>query len=152
MWSKTRFDTPTVFSDLPDTPATNDMQQQPCVETAVNNPCVWCIGPYLQAVGLDALQHQALKQGLAQPCPGCLLVDDDRPQLAVVPHQHSLLGSQDQGNECLRLCRLRGLIYQQLQAEWPVHYMHSEQNMEAFAAGCTSGCQQNFNRSGTQQG
>ena len=42
---------------------------------------------------LDALQDQPLKEGLAQPCPGRFLVDDDGPQLAVVPHQHRLLGS-----------------------------------------------------------
>lgn len=101
----------------------------------VNNPYWWCMGPYLQAVGLDALKHQPLKQGLAQPCPGGLLVDDDGPQLAVVPHKHSLLGPKDQGNERLRLCCLSGLIYQQLQAEWLGHYRHTI-CMEALATGC----------------
>ena len=85
-----------------------------------------CTGPYLQAVGLDALQHQPLKKGLAQPCPGSLLVDDDRPQLAVVPNQHSLLGSQDQGNERLWLCCLSGLIHQQLQVQYPCYCEQSE--------------------------
>lgn len=96
---------------------------------------------YLQAVGLDALQHQPLKQGLAQPCPGCLLVDDNGPQLAVVPDQHSLLGSQDQGDERLRLCCLSGLIYQQLQAEWPGHYI-CIQCVKALATVCRSRYQQ----------
>lgn len=72
-------------------------------------------------MGLDALQHQPLKEGLAQPCPSSLLVDDDRPQLAVVTNQHSLLGSQDQGDERLWLCCLCGLINQQLQVTWPGH-------------------------------
>ena len=81
----------------------------------------WCIRPYLEAVGLDALQDQPLKEGLAQPCPSSLFVDDHWPQLAVVPNQHSLLGSQDQGNERLRLCCLCGLIHQQLQVKWPIY-------------------------------
>ena len=64
--------------------------------TRAHNSCSnvnLCTEPYLEAVGLDALQHQPLKEGLAQPCPSSLLVDDDGPQLAVVPNQHSLLGS-----------------------------------------------------------
>ena len=72
--------------------------------------------PHLQAVGFDAKQDQPLEEGLAQPCPGSLLVDDDWPQLAMVTHQHSLLGTQDQGNERLWLCCLSGFIYQQLHA------------------------------------
>lgn len=73
-------------------------------------------------MGLDTLQDQPLKEGLAEPCPGCLLVDDDRPQLAVVPHQHSLLGAQDQGNERLRFSCLCGLVHQQLQVQQPKLY------------------------------
>ena len=70
---------------------------------------------YLQAVGLDAQQYEALKHGLAQPSPCGLLVHDHGPQLAVVPHQHHLLGAQHQGQQALRLSCLRALIHQHLQ-------------------------------------
>lgn len=73
---------------------------------------------YLKAVGFDAQQDQALKEGLAEAGPGSLLVDNDRAQLAVVPHQHCLLGAQHQRDERLWLCCLSCLIHQQLHAPY----------------------------------
>lgn len=111
----------------------NDVTSQPgCRTVAATSQQHSELVAYLEAVGLDALQHQPLKEGLAQPCPGSLLVDDDRPQLTVVPNQHSLLGSQDQGNERLGLCCLGGLIHQQLQVQCPCCCMQSE-CLEALA-------------------
>jgi len=45
-----------------------------------------------------------------------LLVHDDGPELAVVPDEDDLLDAQRQGDEALRLCRLRRLVHQHLRA------------------------------------
>lgn len=74
-------------------------------------------GEHLQAVGLDAQQDQPLKEGLAEAGPSCLLIDDDWAQLAVVPHQHGLLGTQHQGDQRLGLCCLGCLVHQQLHVQ-----------------------------------
>ena len=70
-----------------------------------------CTNFHLEAMGLDAQQNQALKQGLAEPRSGGLLVDDDGPQLAVVTHQHSLLGAQDQRDQRFWLSSLGCLVH-----------------------------------------
>mmetsp|Transcript_23283 Transcript_23283/g.45808 ORF Transcript_23283/g.45808 Transcript_23283/m.45808 type:complete len:234 (-) Transcript_23283:1097-1798(-) len=68
----------------------------------------------LQAHRPYSQMHKAFEETLGEPRLGRLLAHDHRTQLAVVPHQHHLLGPHDEGDECLGFCCLCGLINQDL--------------------------------------
>ena len=69
---------------------------------------------------LPALVHRSRLSGQACSKPQLsqsrlhLAAHDDRPELAVVSHQHNLLGTHDEGDEALSLSCLRALIQQHL--------------------------------------
>mmetsp|Transcript_17012 Transcript_17012/g.34921 ORF Transcript_17012/g.34921 Transcript_17012/m.34921 type:complete len:264 (-) Transcript_17012:234-1025(-) len=59
-------------------------------------------------------QNQPFEHGLGQSGLGGRLAHDHGSQLAVIPHQNNLLGSQTDGNQSLGLHRLRRLVDQHL--------------------------------------
>ncbi len=67
---------------------------------------------HLQTNGFHSSPDQALEQRLNQTRGSSLLAHDNRTQLAVVSNKHNLFGSENDGYEALRLCRLRTLVNQ----------------------------------------
>ncbi len=69
---------------------------------------------HLQADGLDASSDEALEQRLHQTGGSGFLAHDNRPQLAVVSHEHDLLRSENDRYETLGLCSLCALVDENL--------------------------------------
>ena len=59
---------------------------------------------------LAAVLDEPLEERLREAGTRRLLARDHRAELAVVPHEHELLGAEDDGDEALWLGGLRGLI------------------------------------------
>ena len=84
------------------------------VRLTIRCPLLAYTPTHLQAVRAVREHDEALEEGLGEPGLGRLLVDDDRAELAVVAHHHQLLAPHDDGDEALRLHRLRRLVDQDL--------------------------------------
>mmetsp|Transcript_6255 Transcript_6255/g.15425 ORF Transcript_6255/g.15425 Transcript_6255/m.15425 type:complete len:311 (-) Transcript_6255:812-1744(-) len=69
---------------------------------------------HLQPDGTHTQCNETLKQTLAETGPRGLLAHDDGSELAVVAHEHTLLGPEHDGDEALWLCGLGALVDEHL--------------------------------------